>query len=76
MLKMHIKITVNGEEVDINDANVQIEIDGESATITVDGIEGDFEEGEEVTVTVTADMMEEGRTIIINNAADFAQPSI
>ena len=51
-----ISAEVNGEAVEIDDADVTVVTDGNSATITVDGLEGDFEEGDEITITATSDV--------------------
>ena len=46
---------VNGKPVELDGADVSVVTDGNTATITVDGIEGDFKEGDEITITATSD---------------------
>ncbi len=45
---------VNGEPVDLSGADITVEEDGNTATITVDNIQGDLKEGDVVTITATS----------------------
>ena len=49
-----ITVTVNGEPVEVTDADVTIETEGDSVTVSVDCLEidGEFEEGATAEITV------------------------
>ena len=67
-----VTVEVNGVPVDVDDANIDIQTDGEMATITIDGLEvpeGDFEEGQVVTVTATATSAKGGGTVIVKEVS-------
>ncbi len=51
-----ITAEINGEPVELGDTEVTVETDGEAATLSIDvgSIEGDFEEGDEITITASS----------------------
>ncbi len=70
-----ITVEVNSVPVDVADANIDIQDDGQAATITIDGIEGDFDEGELVTGTATATTAGAGKMVIVNTMGGEAEAS-
>lgn len=70
-----ITAEVNGEPVELDGAEVTVVTEGNTSTITVDNIEGDFEEGEEVTITATNDGSGAGAQVKTVNVIPTAKTS-
>ena len=61
-----ITIEVNGEPVDIGDADIDVRTDGDAVTITVDGLDVDVEDG--AVITITAGTCEDGNTVKVSGS--------